>query len=852
MIRTVPRGLAALAAGAVVLALAAPSAVAAAPPASGTLDLAEAADARLAGGVAGDLAGIVVGPAGDVNGDGRRDLIVSAPNASVRNRPGAGVVYVVFGPAADLPPKLNELGSRGLRIEGAADRDHLGPIATATGDVNGDGLGDVLVGAPRANARGIADAGAAYLVLGRREAGTIDLAAPGAGVTTLTTGVADDETGASVDILPDADGDMRPELVIGAPGADTADAEHGGSVFVVFSKVTGGDVDLSTLGDGGLRLDGTKGGRAGFAIAGAPDVNGDGRGDVLVGAPLAVAPSGRPTGAAYVVFGRPEPGRIELGALGAAGFAVTGSDEDQLLGAGVGVLGDPNGDAVVDLAFAATAADRNDREDSGSVHIIPGKAGPEPVPAGASDRPGFRIDGAAAGDRLGESVARVGDLNQDGRSEIVVTAPDADALSREDAGAAYVAFGSESMDDIDLTGLLDRGFRLAGPSPQAHLRSATGVGDLDGDKVDELLAGAYGAGETPTGGAFLVLGPKPPATPPPPPDPGLAEEVAAGCKALTNVEVIIDDSLSMRRADPAGLRREAVSLLLTKPRNEGKVVGAFEFGSTGNQVFPPQVVQPRGAPGSNQRLLLGALQQGVRGNNGGTDYNAAFKGAADDNPAAQARIFITDGGHRIGKFTGGHRGGSPVYVIGLGIDDKTGPGRRLGRIAAETKGEAFLDVSDDELQKVLNTIDSKLNCDVDIDSDEDLLSEEDPVDDQTVELLPDARTCDIDVSWGDDDDTIEPEEIAFLDDDGDVAARVSRKGLARVIAKPGKSFKINGISLRGTKRGTSYGLRIAGSSPATRLRVRYRAAKVTGQNAGVTSQIAQSRRRQVEQPRRRG
>jgi len=852
MTRTGSRLCSAVTVGVAALAVASSSAAAAPLPASGTLDLAEAADARLAGAAANDLSGQVVGPAGDVNGDGRPDLLVSAPSASPRGRRGAGVVHVVFGPADGLPKNLGELGERGLRIEGAAADDHVG-WASAAGDVDGDELGDVLVGAPNADAGSAQDAGAAYLVRGRREAGAIDLAVPGQGVTRLSTGTADDRVGSNVGSVPDVDGDGRPELLIGAPLADDARGKDGGSAFVVFARrvTAGGDVDLSTLGDGGLRLDGAPGARAGFAVAGAPDSNADGRGEILVGAPLADAPTGRPTGAAYVVFGRPEPGRLDLAALGTAGYAVTGSDDDALLGARVGVVGDPDGNGATDLAFAATAADRNGREDSGSVHVIPGKAGPEPVAAGSADRPGFRIDGAAAGDRLGSSASAVGDLNSDGRSELVVAAPQADALSREEAGAAYVVFGSEEMEDLDLSGLADMGFRLAGPEPGAHLSGAAGVSDLDGDKVDDLLAGAYGPGAGGSGAAFVVLGPKPPATPPPPPDPGVAEEVAAGCKALSNVEVIVDDSLSMRRADPLQLRRQAIDLLLTKPRNVGKVVGAFEFGSRGRQLFAPQVVQPRGT-GSNQPLLLGALQQGVRGNNGGTDYNAAFKGAADDNPGAQARVFITDGGHRAGKYLDGHRGGAPTFVIGLGIKASTGAGKRLARIARETEGRAFVDADADELPEILNTIDSKLNCDVDIDSDEDVLSEADPVDEQVIELLPDARTCDIDVNWGDDADSIEPEEIAFLDDEGDVSARVTRRGLQRVVARPGKTFRIDGITLQGRKRGTFYGLRIAGRDPAERLRVRYRAAKVSGRNAKVTSQVSQSRRRSVVQPRRRG
>ncbi len=240
----------------------------------------------------------------------------------------------------------------------------------------------------------------------------------------------------------------------------------------------------------------------------------------------------------------------------------------------------------------------------------------------------------------------------------------------------------------------------------------------------------------------------------------------------------------------------------------------------------------------------------MRANNGGTDYNAAFKGAADDNPAAQARIFITDGGHRAGRYLDVHRGGPPTFVIGLDIGEDTPAGRRLTRIAADTGGRAFLDVTANEVARVLNQIDSALNCDVDIDSDEDTLSTADPTDQQVIDLRPDARTCDIDVSWGDDDDAVEPEEIAFVNEEGEVMSRAGRAALKRVVARPGRTFTIDGMRLTGRRRGTFFGLRVGASSPGDRLRVRYRATRVEGRSVALTSQVTQSRRRQVEQVRR--
>jgi hypothetical protein len=82
-----------------------------------------------------------------------------------------------------------------------------------------------------------------------------------------------------------------------------------------------------------------------------------------------------------------------------------------------------------------------------------------------------------------------------------------------------------------------------------------------------------------------------------------------------------------------------------------------------------------------------------------------------------------------------------------------------------------------------------------------------------------------------------------------VKARVTRAQLRRVVARPGRAFTFDGIRLKGRRRGTFFGLRVAGSTPSTRLRVRYRATKVKGKNVALTSQVTQSRRRQVEQVR---
>ncbi|MBB4662827.1 vWA domain-containing protein [Conexibacter arvalis] len=198
-----------------------------------------------------------------------------------------------------------------------------------------------------------------------------------------------------------------------------------------------------------------------------------------------------------------------------------------------------------------------------------------------------------------------------------------------------------------------------------------------------------------------------------------AAAVPVGCVAAGDVAVIVDDSGSMARSDPLGLRRRATELLLTKPTGQQRTVGAVEFGEDAGSLFAP--AQVGGARGS-MLAALGALDDdGWLGSGGSTDYDAAFAAAAEQQPAADARIFLTDGGHNDGAYLDGHVGGPRTYVVGLGI----GPARTgsdaatLERIARETGGAYFpLDrtgrdgaaLQASRLQSVFNEIDALLDC----------------------------------------------------------------------------------------------------------------------------------------------
>jgi hypothetical protein len=196
------------------------------------------------------------------------------------------------------------------------------------------------------------------------------------------------------------------------------------------------------------------------------------------------------------------------------------------------------------------------------------------------------------------------------------------------------------------------------------------------------------------------------------PSAAVAGGAAASCAPLTHIEAIIDDSGSMAVTDENRLRVEAMDLLInTLPAKTQ--LGAVEFGSSlfetqpaADTVFPPEPVGP------NAATMRSSLDSVINADNGSTDYNAAFARADADNPTAQARIFLTDGGHNEGTYNEAHLAHNvPTYVIGFGSglaapEDQA----RLQKIAADTQGRYFPLPDATALQSVMNEVGALITC----------------------------------------------------------------------------------------------------------------------------------------------
>lgn len=223
---------------------------------------------------------------------------------------------------------------------------------------------------------------------------------------------------------------------------------------------------------------------------------------------------------------------------------------------------------------------------------------------------------------------------------------------------------------------------------------------------------------------------------------------AATCTPVSNIEAIIDDSGSMSGTDPNRLRVAALDLLIETPGNEKITLGAVEFGgafqtgeASSDTVFSPEPIGP------NASAMQAALTEKIKADNGLTDYNAAFAKAKVDNPGAKAWIFLTDGGHDVGEFENGHRGGPPTYVIGFSSAVTGTDGQRLQQIATDTGGRYFPQTDSSNLQAVVNQIGTTLTCQTPPTSFKDAFAKVGQSKSHVVALASKVRSVQLTLSW---------------------------------------------------------------------------------------------------------
>ncbi len=395
--------------------------------------------------------------AGDLNGDGIEDVLIGSYTSSNNGGLGNdGAAYVFFGPHAD---SLSHEDASVVIEGGFEEKDVLGWDVEIPGDIDGDGIHDVLLSASQAeHPDGYDRTGSVYLFSGAGLSSGMQLSSDDAD----TEWFGESKTYLGADIFAaNLDDDAPIELLAGATWAD----EERGRIYLLDDSPEPGMLDILESAQAtitGIEIGDHLGRSASIASA---DFNGDGIGDIIVGEPLLDQESG----ALYLLAG-PISGDI---LITDADAAIRSSGKEDMLGRAVSLAGDANGDGLPDFLVSAPNAD-DPETDSGSVYLLHSRDtlssfDGERITT-ASDA---WISGVDANDYIGLALDGGTDINGDGFTDVLFGGNEIGFLS---SPGAYLFYGP-------MEGVIS-----AGRADAIYADASNDTGSL------ALIAGAGGSG----------------------------------------------------------------------------------------------------------------------------------------------------------------------------------------------------------------------------------------------------------------------------------------------------------------------------------------------------------------------
>lgn len=405
---------------------------------------------------------------GDINNDGLEDIAFGSNNATANDLQYAGAAYIIFGSTTPFPTPfdLSTLnGSNGFIVNGIASNEGRGATIAGPGDINGDGIDDLIIGSNATTSDEIVIYGTTIFP------------------ATITSNDINGSNGFLIDTpgsneiagLGDVNGDGINDFIIGNP-------HWFGQAWIIFGRSSNfpTSIDASWLdGTKGFKTSSFPGSIPSFLVGGAGDINNDGFNDILIGNWDSSDPA-----ISYLLFGKGTPFSplVDLTTLdGTNGFSIDNNGGNFLTF--VGTLGDINNDGIDDF-FSETNA-------------IYGSTNPFPAHFPKSNLNG--TDGFTLPGQL--TSAGIGDINMDGIDDFISV--------YGNNGRAYIVFGSTSgfpnpMNETTLNGV--NGFTIEGLNPSNIARPISGNGDVNGDGISDFVVGSPYTPSTEIGESFVIFG----------------------------------------------------------------------------------------------------------------------------------------------------------------------------------------------------------------------------------------------------------------------------------------------------------------------------------------------------------
>lgn len=344
----------------------------------------------------GDGFGNSISSISDIDGDGKDDVLVGAPNADPGGLSGAGSAYIYSSGTGGLIKQFN----------GAAANSNLGDSVSSISDVDGDGKDDIIVGAPGASPGGVSYAGSVYIY--SSDTGNL--------IQQFNGGAAHNLFGNAVSSISDIDGDGKDDVIVGDSAASPGGLYSAGSAYI-YSSGTG---NLIQQYNGGAMLN-----MFGYSVSSISDIDGDGKDDVLVGA-YATSPGGISYAGSAYIYSSGTGNLIQQ---------YNGGVMYDSFGYSVSSIADMDDDEKDDVLVGATGADPDSLSGAGSVYVYSSSTGNLIQ----------QFNGKAPSDGFGNSVTSIADIDGDGKDDVLVGASSADSGGIINTGSVYIYSFSDSI-----------------------------------------------------------------------------------------------------------------------------------------------------------------------------------------------------------------------------------------------------------------------------------------------------------------------------------------------------------------------------------------------------------------------